>query len=146
MNSNIITNNKTSISYQSAIKLVDLCISKAQKLHIEISVSIVDCSGLEIVFCKMDNAPLLSVSVAKKKAFSAISYNLETGEKWWNFIKEDPLLLNSIPHLNDFTILGGGKPIKVNEKIIGAIGVSGGHYNQDIACIDYAFETLEISK
>jgi uncharacterized protein GlcG (DUF336 family) len=130
------------ISFVSAFEILSLCQQKAKELGIEISVCIVDNAGNEILFCRMDKAPLLSLSISKKKAFSAVSYSLETGQKWWDFIKSDPILLNSIPQMENFTILGGGKPIFYNNELIGAIGVSGGHYSQDEACIDYALDTL----
>jgi uncharacterized protein GlcG (DUF336 family) len=136
--------NTTTLSFQSSLEILNLCQQKAKELGIEISVCIVDNSGNEILFCRMDKAPLLSLSISKKKAFSAVSYSLETGQKWWDFIKSDPILLNSIPQMENFTILGGGKPILYNNELIGAIGVSGGHYTQDEACIDFALSALTL--
>jgi uncharacterized protein GlcG (DUF336 family) len=46
--------------------------------------------------------------------------------------------------MENFTILGGGKPIFYNNELIGAIGVSGGHYSQDEACIDFVLNTLSL--
>jgi uncharacterized protein GlcG (DUF336 family) len=35
-------------------------------------------------------------------------------------------------------LMGGGVPIIIENQIIGAIGISGGHYDQDQLCAQYA--------
>ena len=47
-------------------------------------------------------------------------------------IKEDAPLLHGITHTPRFVIFGGGMPIMDGENLIGAVGVSGGHYTQDM--------------
>ena len=59
---------------------------------------------------------------------------MPTGDAWHDFIKDDPILNNGVNNIHDFILLGGGTPINSNNKIIGAIGISGGHYKQDEAC------------
>jgi uncharacterized protein GlcG (DUF336 family) len=44
--------------------------------------------------------------------------------------------------LPDFILLGGGSPILVEGKLIGAVGVSGGHYAQDEECVKAALEAF----
>jgi len=39
-------------------------------------------------------------------------------------------------------IFGGGYPIKVGDRIVGGIGVSGGHYTQDMAVARAALSAL----
>jgi len=39
--------------------------------------------------------------------------------------------------------LGGGSPLKAKGALIGAIGVSGGHYAQDEKCVKAALEALQ---
>jgi uncharacterized protein GlcG (DUF336 family) len=38
--------------------------------------------------------------------------------------------------------LGGGSPIIIDGVIVGAIGVSGGHYKQDEECVKNALSTV----
>ena len=47
-------------------------------------------------------------------------------------------LRESIP-----TLLGGGMPIQIDGALVGAIGVSGGHYRQDEECAKAALGELE---
>jgi uncharacterized protein GlcG (DUF336 family) len=89
----------------------------------------------------MDNAPLISIDASKKKAITAIGFGMPTGESWYNFIKDDGILLNGVNNLKDFILLGGGSPITDDDdNLIGAIGISGGHYSDDEKCVEAALK------
>ncbi len=134
---------KASISLAAAIKMVEAAQKKALELGVNISVSIVDESGILKMFSRMDNSPLISVTTSLKKAKTAIGFGISTGEDWYNFIKDDPILFSGIQQMDDFILLGGGMPIKIENEIIGAIGISGGHYKIDEQCVLAALKTLE---
>ena len=68
---------------------------------------------------------------------------MPTGKPWHDFIKDDPILSGGAPALEDFILLGGGSPIYVDGALVGAIGVAGGHYSKDEACVTAALEALE---
>ena len=58
-----------------------------------------------------------------------------------------PLLVafaNEIP--NRIVCFGGGYPIEVDGKVIGAIGVSGGTAEEDMAVATYALEKMQGGK
>jgi len=101
---------------------------------IGIALYVVDTSGVLKYFARMDNAPLIANDVSRKKAVTAIGFGMSTGDAWQNFIKDDPILNNGVGNIEDFMLLGGGMPIVVEGELVGAIGVSGGHYKQDEAC------------
>ena len=115
---------------------------KAQEIGIGISFCIVDPSGNLKYFSRMDNAPLISIDISRKKAITAVGFGMPTGDSWYGFIKDDPILMNGAGHLEDFILLGGGSPLMVNEKLVGAIGISGGHYKQDEECVTAALSIL----
>lgn len=129
---------KESLSYQSALELMQEAISEAKKLGLEISVSVVDESGIEKAFCRMDRAPLIAVETAVKKARFAVGFGMPTGENWYSFIKDDAILNQGAADLPGFILLGGGVPIYFEDSLIGAIGISGGHYKQDEQCANAA--------
>ena len=52
-------------------------------------------------------------------------------------------LLNGIVHTPKLVIFGGGFPIKVDGKVIGGIGVSGGSAEQDELCCEAALKLIE---
>lgn len=63
-------------------------------------------------------------------------------DEWYPFIKDDPPLLTGAPHLSRLIVFGGGYPIKVGDQVVGGIGVSGGHYTQDMECAKAGLEAL----
>ena len=101
-----------------------------------------DESGVVKAFQRMDNAPMVSIDASRKKAITAVGFGMPTGDSWYGFIKDDPILMNGAGQLNDFILLGGGSPIMVDEKLVGAVGVSGGHYKQDEECAAAALGAL----
>src|SRR5207237_3669453 len=52
--------------------------------------------------------------------------------EWFDFIKNDPPLLHGIVKSDRLIVFGGGYAIKTEAGIIGGIGVSGGHYSDDM--------------
>lgn len=127
-----------SISYEQCKHLSDRAIEEAAKIGISISVSVVDPGGNQKYFVRSDSAPLISIDASLKKAKTAVSFGVPTGQAWLDFAGDDPILQRGIHDLKDFMLLGGGSPILCENVMIGAIGVSGGHYSQDEECVKSA--------
>ena len=136
--------NKLAVSNVQAKRMIDAAELRASEIGIAINVAVVDEGGHLVSFSKMDGAPILSIEIAQNKAYTAISFGLPTHE-WYPLIKADPPLLNGITHTPRLVIFGGGFPIKVDEQIVGGIGVSGGSSEQDMECCQAALETLNLS-
>jgi uncharacterized protein GlcG (DUF336 family) len=113
----------------------------AAKGHLMV-IAIADESGVLKAFYRMDGAPLLSVELAIDKAYTAAAYGIATHE-WHDFIKNDPPLLHGITKVPRLITFGGGYPIKVGDAVVGAIGVSGGHYSQDMEVAQAGLAILE---
>jgi uncharacterized protein GlcG (DUF336 family) len=129
-----LTHARLSITAAAAQKMVEAAERHATSLGMAIVTVIVDESGVLKLLSRMDGAPLVAVGAAQKKALTAVGFGLPTGKAWHDFIKDDPILLQGAPSLPDFTLLGGGFPLKSGGALVGAIGVSGGHYAHDEAC------------
>jgi uncharacterized protein GlcG (DUF336 family) len=62
---------------------------------------------------------------------------------WHDFIKDDPPLAAGAPSgIDRLVVFGGGYPIVVAEQIVGGIGVSGGHYSEDMKVAEAALAAL----
>lgn len=133
---------KTSISHGLAVRMVDAAMAKAGEIGFGISVCIVDESGILKAFGRMDNAPLISVDAARKKALTAVGLGMSTGDAWYDFIKDDPILSAGVHNFEDFILLGGGSPIIIKGQLVGAVGISGGHYKQDETCAKAALDII----
>lgn len=122
---------KSSITLAAAARVIAAAEAKAREMKIPMCIAVTDCDGTLKAFSRMDGAALLSVQIAQDKAYTAISFGLATHE-WFEFVKTDPPLLHGIIKTDRLIVFGGGYPIKSDGAIVGGIGVSGGHYSQDM--------------
>jgi uncharacterized protein GlcG (DUF336 family) len=100
------TFDRPSVTTALARAMIEAAERKAAEMGQPFVIAVVDDSGVLKAFSRMDGAPLLSVQVAQDKAYTAVGFGLAT-DGWHDFVKDDPPL-------------------------VGAIGVSGGHYSQDM--------------
>ena len=132
---------KKSIDLATADKAIAAAAKKASELGLKMCIAISDEVGDLKAFERMDGAPRLSIQIAQDKAYTAAGYGLAT-HTWWDFIKDDPPLLHGITHTPRLIVFGGGFPIVLGGEIVGAIGVSGGHYSQDMECARAALAAI----
>ena len=124
---------KHSIDAETAEKAIAATAKKAEELKLKMCIAVTDESGDLKAFLRMDGAPKLSIEISQNKAFTAASFSMAT-HAWFEFIKNDPPLLHGITHTPRLVVFGGGFPIMLKGEMIGALGVSGGHYSQDMDC------------
>lgn len=132
---------KKSIDLATAQRAVAAAAKKASELGLKMCIAVSDESGDLKAFERMDGAPKLSIDIAENKAFTAASYSMPT-YVWYEFIKDDPPLLHGITHTPRLVIYGGGFPIVLEGEVVGAIGISGGHYKQDMECARAALAAI----
>jgi len=132
---------KHSIDAETAEKAVAAAAEKAAELKLRMCIAVSDEGGDLKAFRRMDGAPKLSIDIAQNKAYTAASFGMPT-HAWFDFIKDDPPLLHGITHTPRLTVFGGGFPIKLKGEMIGAIGLSGGHYTQDMECARAALKAI----
>jgi len=133
---------KTSIALEAAERLLKAGQAAATQINVAMVIAVVDESGVLKAFARMDGAPLLSVDLAKDKAYTAAAYGIPT-HAWFDFVKNDPPLLHGIIKTPRLVVFGGGYPIEVDGAVVGGIGVSGGHYSQDQQVAEAALAVLK---
>jgi uncharacterized protein GlcG (DUF336 family) len=129
------------ITQAACDRLIEAATAKAQEIDVPMVISVVDESGTLKAFRRMDGAALLSVEIATNKAYTSVSFGIPT-HGWFDFIKADPPLLHGIVHTPRLVVFGGGYPVMVDGNVIGGIGVSGGHYEQDMVVAEAALAAL----
>ena len=132
---------KKCIDSATAEKAVDAAARKATEMGLKMCIAVSDEGGDLKAFRRMDGAPKLSIQIAQDKAFTSASYGLAT-HVWFDFIKDDPPLLHGITHTPRLVVFGGGYPIVLQGEVVGAIGISGGHYKQDMECAKAALQAI----
>jgi uncharacterized protein GlcG (DUF336 family) len=123
------------------MRIVDAAVTKAEEVGQRSVVAVVDVAGELKAYCRMDGAPLLSVSIAQNKAYTSAAFGMPT-HQWHDFIKDDHPLLHGIVHTPRLVVFGGGYPIVVDGAVVGAIGISGGHYSDDMAVAEGALAAV----
>jgi uncharacterized protein GlcG (DUF336 family) len=123
---------KQSVTSEAAHQAIAAAERKALEIGTPMVIAVVDESGVLKALSRMDGAALLSVQVAQDKAYTAAGFGLST-DQWHDFIKNDPpLAAGATDGISRLVVFGGGYPIKVGDQVVGGIGVSGGHYSQDM--------------
>lgn len=132
---------KRTIDGNTARTMIDAAVAKSLELEKAMCIAITNESGLLKAFLAMDGAPHLSIDLAQNKAWTATSFGIAT-HVWWDFIKNDPPLLHGITNNPRLTIYGGGYPIMQEGEMVGGIGVSGGHYSEDMEVARAALDSV----
>ena len=133
---------KASISTEAAHKAIAAAEAKAAEIDVPMNIAIVDDGGHLKAFSRMDGSALLSAQIAQDKAYTAVGFGMPT-HGWHDFIKDDPPLADGAPTgIDRLVIFGGGYPITLDGQVVGAIGVSGGHYSEDQKVAEAGLEAL----
>ena len=90
--------------------------------------------------CRMDDAPLPSIEVAQDKAYTAL-LGVPSGDLF-EMVQGDPALRASMPGIARVTMIAGGVPIRIDGRLVGAIGVGGGTPEQDMQCATAALNSV----
>jgi uncharacterized protein GlcG (DUF336 family) len=137
------TYNRPSITLELAQEIVNQAIAQAAADGGAYVVCVVDESGVQKAFARMDGAPLLSVQVAQDKAYTAAGFAMST-DAWFDFIKDDePLRVGAPTGIDRLVVFGGGYPVLIDGTVIGGVGVSGGHYTQDMAIAQAGLRAID---
>ena len=132
---------KKSIDLETAARAVQAAAEQAAQMKLRMSIAVCDEAGVLKQFHRMDGASALSASICQDKAYTSAVTGMAT-HAWFEFIKDDPPLLHGIVHTPRLTVFGGGYPIREDGVLIGSIGLSGGHYTQDMECAKKALAAI----
>ena len=126
------TFSRASVSAALARRVIEGGVDYATEIGKAFTIAIVDESGVLKAIERMDGAPLISVQIAQDKAYTAAGFGIPS-HAWHDFIKDDPPLAAGAPTgIDRLVVFGGGFPIMVDGALVGAVGVSGGHYSEDM--------------
>jgi uncharacterized protein GlcG (DUF336 family) len=123
------------LSLDDALVLIEGAAARAANIGVPLCISIVDESGHQIAFQRMDGAKILSVRLSDDKAFTAAVSRRGTHE--YNELSVPGSLVFGIHTSSQgrFSIVGGGYPVALDDgTVAGGIGCSGGTPEQDMDC------------
>jgi len=122
---------KRSITAESALVAAQGAVAKARQLGHAMTIVVSDEAGTVKVALRMDDASETTLRIATDKAHTSATLGRPT-HALWDFVKNDPPLLHGFAGYPRVVVFGGGYPIIEDGKVIGAVGVSGGHYSDDM--------------
>ena len=112
------------LNQMGALKLAEQAKLEAQKLDKNVSVAVLNSSGVTILLLKGDNVGPHNTEASRRKAYTSVSTKTPSFE-----LMEKAALdataknLNTLPEL---LLLGGGVPVFKDGQLVGSLGVSGG--------------------
>jgi uncharacterized protein GlcG (DUF336 family) len=132
------------LTLTAARRMIAAAESMARELRVAMSIAVVDGGDQLVAFVRMDGADLVTVSLARDKAFSALMNRMPTrdlaplvqpGAEFYGY---DSLAGGRM------IVFAGGMPLERGGVLVGAIGVSGGSADEDQQAADAAVAALEL--
>ena len=110
------------ITFEQTMQVANAANAEAAKRKLPATIAIVDTSGALVYYQRGANAPGTAEAFAMKKAVASVK------ERHATSADQARLAANpgATPFLPDFFPFGGGQPLVVDGKVIGAIGETGG--------------------
>jgi len=131
-----------SLSLADARKIIAAAEAKAAHIGQPMNVAVVDAGGNLLAFARMDEAWLGSIDIAINKAWTARAFDISTKELGKLSQPGDDFYGVNASNNGRVMIFAGGIPLKRENEVVGAIGVSGGIGKQDQSVAEAGADAL----
>lgn len=112
------------LTQKGALDLANQANLEAKKINKNISVAILNSSGVTLLLLKGDNVGPHNTEASRRKAYTSVSTKTPSFILMKNAAEStDAKNLNTLPEL---LLLGGGVPVWKDGELVGSLGVSGG--------------------
>lgn len=113
---------------------------EATKAKVPVAVCIIDIHGNLVLQYRMNGAPLFSLEISERKAYTSALVGVRTADLLAQV--QPGQALYALPTVGGgrFCPMGGGIPLTDNGQLIGGVGVSGGTADQDVAIVEAALK------
>jgi glc operon protein GlcG len=133
------------VSLDQALAWLAAVRDEAGREGLAVAAAVVDRGGHIVASARMDGSPLGAMVLAVDKAYTAVLWQMPTGEFMestqpggadWGFTSTSG---------GRIVVYAGGLPLFAGDGLIGAVGVSGGTGEQDEACAKAAMATAGLA-
>ena len=104
--------------------MIDAAVREARKMSVEVTVVVVDESGVTKEMVRMDGAPLVSVQTAVNKAYASAAIGMPPDD-FYAAIESDAAAVAGFSTQPELALIAGGLPVISDGDVAGAIGVAG---------------------
>jgi uncharacterized protein GlcG (DUF336 family) len=105
--------------------------AKAREIGVDMDIAITDDNGSLLMFHRMDNGRITSIDVAISKAFTAAAARRSTRSYGDVSQPGGPAFGIHVSNQGRFMVVAGGLPLFFDDQIVGGVGCSSGHPDQD---------------
>ncbi|MBT8359433.1 MAG: heme-binding protein [Desulfobacterales bacterium] len=133
------------LTLEDAKLMIQAAEKKAQEIEVDMDIAIVDDGGNLLMFQRMDNARITSITIAIDKAFTAGAARKSTRAYGEVSGPGSPAFGINSSIQGRFMIFAGGLPIFIDEHPVGGIGCSSGSPDQDEVVAQAGIEALMAS-
>ncbi len=126
---------RTVLTLDDAESVLSAARARAAEMAVPMALIVVDHAGQQVASRRMDDSPLMAMSMAAGKAYTAVGMGQPTSF-WEDAGASSASFAGSITSVPGFTPFGGGVPLHIDGVLVGALGASGGSTEQDIAVAD----------
>jgi uncharacterized protein GlcG (DUF336 family) len=133
------------ISHDLARRVIDAGIAEAQVRDVALSFVILDSAGHLVAAARMDGAPFITTEVARGKAFASVATGGAAGTDLDQRYRGNPMVWGNAGPLGYGAPLlpaRGSLPLRLDGRLIGAIGASGAPTEIDEEVIAVAVRAL----
>ncbi len=123
----------TAVNLEDARRVISAAEKKATEIGQPMNIAVADEGGNIVAHVRMDNAWIGSIDISMKKAYTSRAFDIETKELAKHSQSGDEFFGIHVSNNGKIMIFAGGIPLKLDGKVVGAIGVSGGSGDQDHA-------------
>ena len=129
------------LTLEEARQLVRAGLESAKEQGVGMAIAVVDAAGYLVAFERSDDAPWIVSEIAWRKARTSAAFGKPSGdrEQAW---AERPFFAGSVIGLGDYVVGKGAVPLIHDGEVIGAVGASGGHPDQDLIAAEAAAAAL----
>jgi len=122
---------KSHITYAAASRIVEAGLSTARSMGINAAIVVTQGSGEIVAVASTPNGNPRGWRGGLAKATVAAGLGISTELFLEKRLKQDEVLWRALSNNPDNMFVPGGVPLKVGDQVVGAVGVSGGHYEDD---------------
>lgn len=121
------------VTLEAARRVIAAAEKKAQEIGQPMNIAVADEGANLVAFIRMENAWIGSIDISQKKAFTSRAFDIATKDLAQHSQSGGQFFGIHASNNGKIMIFAGGIPLKSGDKVVGAIGVSGGSGDQDHA-------------
>jgi uncharacterized protein GlcG (DUF336 family) len=119
------------ITLKDAQRIIEAAEKKATEIGQPMNIAVADQGGNLIAHVRQDGAWLGSIDISIKKAYTSRAFDISTKDLATHSQSGGQFFGIHASNDGRIMIFAGGIPLKIDGKVVGAIGVSGGSGEQD---------------